>query len=40
VQTAGEHETVLDGDGLSSGVYYYELEANGRQEGRRCVLVK
>jgi hypothetical protein len=40
VQTAGEHETVLDGDGLASGVYYYQLEASGRQEGRRCVLVK
>jgi len=31
---------VLDGEGLASGVYYYQLEANGRQEGRRCVLVK
>jgi hypothetical protein len=40
VQAAGEHETVLDGEGLSSGVYYYKLEANGQQEGRRCVLVR
>jgi hypothetical protein len=40
VQPAGEHATVLDGEGLPSGIYYYKLAANGQQEGRRCVLVK
>ncbi len=39
VQPAGEHETVLDGEGLPSGIYYYELAQNGQQVGRRCVLV-
>jgi hypothetical protein len=40
VQAAGAHETVLDGEGLPSGVYYYELAQNGQQVGRRCVLVR
>jgi hypothetical protein len=40
VQTAGEHQAVLDGQGLASGVYYYKLDANGQQEGRRCVVVR
>ena len=37
---AGDHEITLDGEGLASGVYYYRLEANGQEVGKRCILIK
>ncbi len=40
IQAAGDHEAVIDGAGLPSGVYYYELDASGRRAGRRCVLIR
>ncbi len=40
VQPAGSHEVHLGADGLPNGVYYYRLEANGFESGRRCVVIR
>lgn len=39
-QTAGRHSVLLDGRGLASGVYYYELRSEGRRVGKRSVRVR
>jgi len=35
---AGIYEASFDGDGLSSGVYYYRLEAEGTLQTRKMIL--
>ncbi|MCA9784296.1 MAG: T9SS type A sorting domain-containing protein [Candidatus Delongbacteria bacterium] len=37
---AGNHTTSFDAAGLSSGVYFYTLKANGMSETRKVLLVK
>ncbi|MEW6050610.1 MAG: T9SS type A sorting domain-containing protein [Candidatus Zixiibacteriota bacterium] len=37
---AGRQEVVVDGVRLASGVYMYRLEANGRSETRKMILLK
>lgn len=37
---AGPHSVVFDASGLSSGVYFYTLQANGTVETRKMVLMK
>ncbi len=37
---AGEHEVVLEGDGLASGVYYYTLRAGEYRQSRKLMLVR
>ena len=37
---AGRHSMPFDGSGLSSGVYFYRLEADGLVEQRKMVLMK
>jgi minor extracellular serine protease Vpr len=39
-QTAGRHEARFDGRNLSSGVYFYRLEANGFVQTKKMTLVK
>jgi len=39
-QDAGPHQVRLEGRGLSRGVYFYQLNANGTREGRRCTLIR
>jgi hypothetical protein len=39
-RTPGYYEVHLDGSKLTSGVYFYHLEAGGEREVRRMVLVK
>jgi hypothetical protein len=39
-QPAGPHAVRLDGSALSSGVYFYRLEAGSHTMTRRCILVK
>lgn len=39
-QNAGKYEVILDGTGLGSGVYYYQLRTNGESACRKCLLVK
>ncbi len=36
----GRHEVVFDGEGLSSGVYFYKMTAKGFSDTRKMVLVK
>jgi hypothetical protein len=36
---AGAHEVKFDGNGLSSGVYFYRLQAGSYVETRRLVLL-
>jgi|GEM_PF-1670173 len=38
--TPGSYETDFDGSGLTSGVYFYKLEAEGYNEVKRMMLVK
>ena len=40
IQGAGEHEVILDAGGLSSGVYFYRLNANGDNETKRMTLIR
>jgi hypothetical protein len=40
VQPAGQHQVMLPGDGLPSGVYYYSLESNGQRVGKRCIITR
>ena len=37
---AGSHETVFDGSGRASGVYFYSLESNGLKETKKMLMVK
>ncbi len=39
-QTAGEHYVVFNGTRLASGVYFYTLFANGRENTMRMILLK
>lgn len=39
-QAKGEHKVELDSSGLSSGVYFYQLNANGRHETKKMILTK
>jgi hypothetical protein len=39
-QAAGPHRVFLEGQGLPSGTYFYQLIANGTQERRRCTLLR
>jgi hypothetical protein len=36
----GKHRVVFDAQDLTSGVYYYRLEAGTFIQTRRCVLLK
>jgi hypothetical protein len=36
----GNHVINFDGTNLSSGIYFYCLQSNGRVETRTCVLLK
>jgi len=38
--SAGEYEVTLNGDGLSSGVYYYRIVAGDFVQGKKLVLLK
>jgi len=40
VQTAGVYNAVFNASGLSSGIYYYKLEANGFNDTKKMILVK
>jgi len=35
----GEHDVLLEGNGLSSGLYWYRLEAHGQEVRRQCVIL-
>jgi hypothetical protein len=37
---AGAHVVNFDASGLSSGVYFYRLDANGISETKKMVLMK
>lgn len=39
-QPAGNYEVAFDGEGLSSGVYFYKLSAGGFSETKRMMLLK
>jgi hypothetical protein len=39
-QSAGSHEVTFQGDNLSSGAYFYRLQAAGRIQTREMVLLK
>jgi len=40
MKSAGDHAVELDGRGLPSGFYFYELEHNGGRFANRCLLLK
>ncbi len=40
LQPAGSHSVVWDAEDLSSGVYFYRIEAGDYQETRKCVLLR
>ncbi|MBK7447050.1 MAG: T9SS type A sorting domain-containing protein [Ignavibacteria bacterium] len=37
---AGNYEASFDGSNLTSGVYFYRLQANGFTETKRMTLIK
>ncbi len=37
---AGEHETVFDAVGLSSGIYFYQLKAGNYIEAKKMLLLR
>jgi hypothetical protein len=37
---AGSHETVFDGSGFASGVYFYSIETNGLKQTKKMLMVK
>ena len=39
-QEAGYHEVKFDGSGLSSGVYFYRIQAGSFVQTRKCLLVR
>jgi beta-xylosidase len=40
VQQAGNYTAILDGSNLTSGIYFYRMEANGFTETKKLVLLK
>ena len=38
--TAGTHETVFDASGISSGVYFYQIKAEGFIDIKKMILIK
>lgn len=38
--SAGEHSILFDGSGLSTGVYFYRLNVDGRSQIKKFVLIK
>jgi len=40
VQSAGEHVVTFDGSRLTSGVYFYQLEAGTFRSVKKMILVK
>jgi hypothetical protein len=40
VQQAGNYTAILDGSNLTSGIYFYRMEANGFMETKKLVLLK
>ncbi len=40
VQQAGTHIVIFDGTGLASGVYFYQLKAEGYETARSMILLK
>jgi hypothetical protein len=38
--TAGTHETVFDASGISSGVYFYQIKAEGFIETKKMILLR
>jgi hypothetical protein len=36
----GEYEVTFDGSGLSSGIYFYRLQAGNYSEVRKLILLK
>ena len=40
IQTQGEHLVEFDGSALSSGIYFYKLEAAGLSEVKKMILMK
>ena len=39
-QQAGHHEVKFDGNGLSSGVYFYRMEAGSFVQTRKLLLLR
>ena len=39
-KNAGSHEVEFDGGNFASGIYYYELRADGYSEAKRMLLIK
>ena len=39
-RTAGTHEAIFDGSGLSSGIYFARLQAEGFSQTRKMLMVK
>jgi hypothetical protein len=39
-RAAGVHKITWDAGSLSSGIYYYVLEAQGVKEVRKAILIK
>ena len=39
-QDAGEYKVVFDGQGLSSGIYFYQLNTNSYSKMRKMILLK
>ena len=37
---AGKYEVRFDGSGMTSGVYFYQMEAGNFKETRRMILIK
>ncbi len=40
LQPAGSHSIIWDAEGVSSGLYFYRIEAGNYEETRKCVLLK
>ena len=39
-QSSGVHEIEINGDQLSSGIYYYSLKSQDYQSVRKCIMIK
>jgi hypothetical protein len=39
-QSVGLHEVEINGDQLSSGIYYYSLKTHDFQSCKKCILIK
>lgn len=40
IQTAGQHNVIFNGDNLSSGVYFYSLNFQGKTTVKKMILIK